>query len=117
MTTNSPDEKLTMSDVIQRYYAGAPAKTTKRPNTDTERSAMMLRMVNKMALMTELGRMVRDCVKSPAERERCYWKLIEAMDYSDAWHDRAARGKLGNLLEELRAGYWKDIETDDGIAT
>ena len=105
---------MTLERVVQRFYSGEPAKATKRPNTESERNALIVRLVNKNAFISELGRMVRDCIKDPYEREKCYWKLIACVDFSNEWHDKASKEKLAVLLERLKTDEWKDTEDEDG---
>ena len=88
---------LTMNVVVDRHLRG------ERNNKLTPR------LVTKMAFVSELARIVRDTVKDPLDRERYYMKIIEAMDYSDEWHDKAEKMKLSTLIEDLKDGKIKDL--------
>ena len=88
---------------------------TVRPDTNERKLvAKVTKLTNRLAFVTELGRMVRDVVKDPIERDKCYWKIIEAADYSDEWHDSTMDLSLNALLIDLRFGRFKDVEVVHG---
>lgn len=97
-----------VSKVVQKHL------TVKPDTMERKLVARVTDLDNRLAFVTELGRMVRDIVKDPLEREKCYWKIIEAADYSNEWHDAHHDLSLGALLIDLRFGRFKDIEVVHG---
>lgn len=123
--TSAPSESLTKSelakakaeekakaleevDKIAKKHLNS--KRDKKSQNEKHLEAKVKELHNRLAIVTELGRMVRDIVKDPFERDRCYWKIIEAADYSEEWHDMANDLSLNALLIDLRFGRFKDIE-------
>lgn len=88
---------LTMNVVVDRHLRGE------------RNNKLTARLITKMAFVSELSRMVRDTVKDPLEREGYYMKIIEAMDYSDEWHEKIEKLKLNVLMKDLQAGRIKDL--------
>jgi len=76
------------------------------------RAPYIQKYVTKIAIATEVARLVREIEKDPEKREVMYFKLIESLDFSDAWLNSASKAKISDLYNDLRDDNWNDIKNE-----
>ena len=87
---------ITIKHVADRYFNGP----------------VIQKYVTKIAVVTEVARLVRELEKDPEKREAMYFKLIESLDYSEHWANIVSKAKIGDLYEDLKTNDWKDREPE-----
>ena len=64
----------------------------------------------RIAIVTELARLVDEVGDQPVGREKLYRDLIRSLDFSEEWIKLHAERPLSELYGKLLTGAWKDVE-------
>jgi hypothetical protein len=67
------------------------------------------RLAKAKDVATELARFVLVQEKNAEVRSDLLFKIIDSLDFSAEWHDRASNMTLGALYKELAFGWWGDV--------
>lgn len=70
------------------------------------------RLIARITILTECSRYIQCKTNDVSKRYALTWKLIESLDFSDAWLAKVNEMKLGAMYDLLDSDKWRDVIVD-----
>ena len=99
------------SDYYALLDAALGARTVKVEARIKRSTSETQKYITRIAITTEVARLVMEDDLSDSEKLGYFWDLIRALDFSDEWTKQRTERSIGSIYEELKLGNWRNAFT------